>query len=301
MNATTLLRTGRAIATNQLAGAFPRLYVRLARQTGRGGGESSAEETAEYFWRCLIDLSERLGVDLAGLPAFLTGKTILEYGPGSIPGVASLLLAYGARNVVCVDRFPLLDNSPFLESVMEHLAQRLGDDQGKALRSLAGRFTARGVPGLLDVRLHPQGLSGLSGECDLAISRAVLEEVNDLGATMHDMARALRAGGIAMHQVDLRSYGLHRDHPLDFLVASPRLWMLMYGNKCVPNRLRLATYRETAAAAGLQEIYFEPGITIAPEEVESIRPRLWSTFRSLPADELGCLTFWWGLRKGDAR
>lgn len=301
MNATLLLRTGRAIATNQLAGAFPRLYARLAGQTGRGGGEATPEDTADYFWRCLFELAARLGVDRADLPAFLAGKTVLEYGPGSIPGVAALLLAHGARNVVCVDRFPLLDNSPFLESVMEHLAQRLGGDQGRALRSLSGRFTARGVPGLLDVRLHPQGLSGLSGECDLAISRAVLEEVNDLGATMHDMATALRAGGIAMHQVDLRSYGLHRDHPLDFLAVSPRLWTLMYGNKCVPNRLRLAAYRETAAAAGLQEIYFEPGITIAPEEVESIRSRLWRSFRSLPAEELGCLTFWWGLRKGETR
>lgn len=37
----SMLRAGRAIATNQLAGAFPRLYMRLARQNAPGGGEGS--------------------------------------------------------------------------------------------------------------------------------------------------------------------------------------------------------------------------------------------------------------------
>ncbi|MCC6198210.1 MAG: methyltransferase domain-containing protein [Burkholderiales bacterium] len=297
MIAGSVLRTGRAIATNQLAGAFPRLYMRLAGQTGRGGDATPAE-TAEYFLACFDDLAARMRLDRAALIARVEARRVLEYGPGSIPGMAMLMLAAGATRVDVVDRFPLLERSPYTDAVLDELGGRLGGAEGRRLRTLARELTPHGIPGALGVALHPRGLSGLVDACDLVISRAVLEEVNDLRATFADMARALRAGGVAVHQVDLRSYGLHREHPLDFLVPSPSLWQLMYGNKCVPNRLRAGEYRRLARECGLDEVSFEPGVTLADREVEAIRERLWRDFRALPASELGCLTFWLVLRKG---
>jgi SAM-dependent methyltransferase len=293
----TLLRTGRAIATNQVARAFPRLYMRLAGQTGRGGGEATPAETAEYFLTCLDELCAHVG---GGRPSFLeglAGRRVLEYGPGSIPGVALLLLAFGAEKVVCVDRFPLLALSPFLQDTVDEMARRVGGIPGERLRGMARALTAEGIPGTLEIVLHPQGLSGLVEACDLVLSRAVLEEVNDLSATFRDMARALRPGGLAIHQVDLRGYGMQREHPLDFLVPSPVLWHLMFSNKCVPNRVRAGEYRRLARENGLTEYLYEPGLELPPAEVEAVRSRLWKGFRELPTADLACLTFWLCLRK----
>lgn len=287
-----MLRTARAIATNQVARTFPRFYMQLAGQTGRGGGPADADEVADYFLACLDDLAARVGCDRASFADFVAGKDVLEYGPGSIPGMAMLLLACGARRVTCVDRFPLLDAVDDQRPVFTALARRLGGARGAALEALARDIGTAGIPGRLDVVLHPSGLSGLAAACDLVVSRAVLEEVNDLPATFADMARALRAGGLAVHQVDLRGYGLEREHALDFLVPTGALWRLMYSHKCVPNRVRVGEYRRLARASGLREVSFEPGIVLSTGEVEAIRPRLAPEFRDLPADELACLTFW---------
>lgn len=297
MSGISMLRAARAIATNQVARTFPRVYMQLAGQTGRGGGPAAADEIADYFLTCLDELATRLGRDRRTLGGLLAGKDVLEYGPGSIPGLAMLLLAHGARRVTCVDRFPLLDAVEDQRPVFAALARRLGGAEGAALEALARSVGAAGLPGRLDVVLHPSGLSGLADACDLVISRAVLEEVNDLPATFADMARALRAGGHAVHQVDLRGYGLEREHALDFLVPTTAWWRLMYSHKCVPNRIRVGEYRRLAHANGLREVSFEPERVLATDEVEAIRARLAPEFRDLPAEELGVLTFWLCLRK----
>lgn len=291
-NARRCLETLRAIASNQLAGAWPRLYMRLAKQTGRGGESATAEETADYFMLCYNEMAERLGIPSHEMSAYLSGKDILEYGPGSIPGLAVLLLAAGARRVTCADRFPLLDDSAHGRAVLAALANRLEPAARAHALDLCRSITPRGIPGRLNVVLHPLGLSCIRNECDLVISRAVLEEVNNLEATFRDTASALRPGGIAVHQVDLRSYGLHQQHPLDFLVPAPRLWRLMYSNKCVPNRLRLGKYLEYAAQAGLRLMMLEREAILPHAQVDAIRPHLWRDFRDLPTEELACLTFW---------
>src|SRR4029077_4841255 len=102
----------------------------------------------------------------------------------------------------------------------------------------------------IEYLVRPSGLSGLSGQADLVISRAVLEHVDDLAATFADMASALRPGGIAVHQVDLKSHGLHQRNPLDFLSWPPALWRLMYSHKGVPNRWRVTHYRELLRKTG---------------------------------------------------
>ena len=291
------LRMLRAIATNQVAGLWPRMYMRLAGQTGRGGGQASAAETAEYFLHCYRELDSRLPKvdESTGHP--VSGQDVLEYGPGSIPGLAMLMLAHGARSVTCVDRFPLLQDNMASLDTLTALADRLDQQASQRLRELTARLDGNGIPGCLTVVLHARGLSCLNASCDLVVSRAVLEETNDLPAISSDMAAALRPGGIAVHQVDLGGYGLCRDHPLDFLVPSPFLWQLMFSNKCVPNRLRLGKYLEYAEQSGLRVLRVERDRVLPLDQVEAIRPRLWRDFRTLPAPDLACLSCWIVLEK----
>ena len=136
------------------------------------------------------------------------------------------------------------------------------------------------------------GLTGLREEVDFVFSRAVLEHVNDLEATFADMVAALRPGGTAIHQVDLRSHGQHRNNPLDFLRWSPRLWGWMHSAKGVPNRWRIDVYRTILDRLPVHLLSIERTHQAPPEAVQTVRPQLDALFADLSDEDLACLGFW---------
>jgi SAM-dependent methyltransferase len=286
----------RASATNLIARVAPRAWIRLARQTGRG---DDAQETpagiAAYFASCFGDYFQVLGVPPQAIDTWLRGRTVLEYGPGNLPGVALLMAAHGAERVICVDRFPLVrlsrKNVAALRCLLDGLDPAARARALACLRDpddLAGGFDPR----RLDVRLDERGLSGLDSEADLVVSRAVMEHVNDIPAIFCDMERALRPGALAVHQVDLRSHGLHRRTPLDFLAWPGWMWNLMYSSKGSPNRWRIDRYREVLAGTGLVVLKLEATHRASPQDVAAVRDVLAMPFRSLSDEDLAWLGFW---------
>ena len=148
------------------------------------------------------------------------------------------------------------------------------------------------MPDRINYLVHPRGLSGLKEEADLIISRAVLEHVNDLDETFADMRRALLPDGVAVHQVDLRSHGLHMVNPLDFLTWPEMLYSMMYSQKGVPNRLRIDSYREAIKKNGLKQILMKPIRSANQKDIDEVRPYLAEPFRHISDDDLMCLSFW---------
>jgi SAM-dependent methyltransferase len=211
-------RVLRAVASNQLARFAPGLYVRLTGQTGRGAAaEEAPADIAQYFRDCVDAYFEHLHVAPADAPAFLAGKTLMEYGPGDLPGVAALMVARGANKVYCVDRFPLVNLSAKNARVLGDLIDgSRGPERDRLVACLAKPDdpAAGFSPERIEYLVRPSGLSGLRGAVDLVFSRAVLEHVDDLEATFADMTAALRPGALAIHQVDLRRHGLHMSKPL---------------------------------------------------------------------------------------
>jgi hypothetical protein len=294
-----LSRIARAIVSDQIAWLAPALYVRLTGQTGRGE-EVGSHLTADYFRSCFDAYFRELNIAPADIPAYLHGKQVLEYGPGDMPGVALLMLAHGAQRVICVDRFPLLRLSAHNIAVFEALLAGLTPPQ----RTRAAQcFVTPGAPAsgcnpaYLSYHVTPDGLSGLHDWADLIISRAVLEHVNDLDATFVDMHAALRPAATAIHLVDLRSHGLHRDNPLDFLCWPTWLWAWMYGHKGVPNRWRVDRYRAALHASGLETLALRPVELAAPALIDAVRPKLAAPFRALNDQDLSWLNFWLICRK----
>ena len=255
--ASHLKRITKAIISNQIARLAPGLYLKLTKQTGRGSEEESVEQIASYFHKCFSEYFDLIPGDTGSPENYLRGKYVLEYGPGDVPGVAVLMIAHGAEQVTCVDRFPMLSLSEKNRKVLNNLIERLPDEKKKRAASC---FRNYGDPSSgidtdrIKYLIHPRGLSGLMGKADLIISRAVLEHVNDLDETFADMGRALRPDGIAVHLVDLRSHGLHIRNPLDFLTWPENLYSMMYSQKGVPNRLRIDSYRDTVEKQGLRQI-----------------------------------------------
>lgn len=290
-----------AVMSNQLARFAPGLYVQLTRQTGRGAAaEEAPADIAKYFLDSVDAYLEHLDVAPADASRFLAGKTVMEYGPGDLPGVAALMVARGAQKAYCVDRFPLVNLSPKNARVLGDLIDRsCGRERDRLVACLvnANDPSAGFAPEYVEYLVLPSGLSGLRDVVDLVISRAVLEHVNDLDATFADMIAAMRHGALAIHQVDLRSHGLHKSNPLDFLAWSPTLWNLMYSEKGVPNRWRIDRYRSIVDSLPVEVLELEPARLADKENIASVRPVLAHIFSTLSDDDLSWLGFWLVMRK----
>ena len=290
-----VMRIARAALSDQIARFAPSLYVRLTRQTGRGEQEGAPADIASYFRECFADYFKMLDVPPREIEAFLHEKEILEYGPGDTPGVALLMLAYGAKSVVCVDEFPLYRLSERSIEVLIHLLNGL---EGPHRRRAEECFNeqCKPVSGFRQERLRysviSSGLSGISGGADLICSRSVLEHVRSLPESFADMRHALRPNGIAIHKVDLRSHGLHQTNPLDFLTWPTILWKIMYQNKGFINRWRIDRYREILRETPLVVISLTPTTIAAAKDVADVRPYLAAPFDKLSDDDLACLGFW---------
>jgi len=298
------IRFTRAMASNQLARLAPRLYLRLTEQTGRGHHNEKPEDVAKYFRCCVDDYVRWLDLKPTDVRSFFAGKHVMEYGPGDLPGVALSFYALGARRVTCVDRFPLVKLSPHNQTVLNLLIGTMQDAERARAEHAFNRVAdpASGLrAGTIDYLVRPSGLSGQEECVDLIISRAVLEHVDDLRATFKDMRSALRPGGLAIHQVDLKSHGQHFENPLDFLCWSQTAWHLMHSGKGVPNRWRINVYRQLIHETGLEGLALEPTLLAKADDVASVRPKLAACFRSLSDEDLACLGFWMVLRKPESQ
>ena len=292
----------RAVFTNQIARITPRLYIKLTGQTGRGAEKETAEQIADYFKMCFYDYFRVLGIRPWQIGDYLEGKRILEYGPGDVLAVGLLMLAYGARSVVCVDRFPIYSMSVKNVEVLQLIIDSL-EGQMQLRAKACFRRSGDIASGFTDQRLRylvrPSGLSGLTDAADLIISRAVLEQVNSLPATFADMRHALCHNGVAVHKVDLQSHGLHHRNPLDFLTWPPHLWAWMYAHKGYVNRWRIDRYHEVLAENCLKIVIMRPTMVADRRDIEEVRPYLASPFRNVSDEDLRWLGFWLVCRRVD--
>lgn len=291
----------KAILSNQIARIAPSLYVKLTGQTGRGDSSTeTAADIAQYFSQCVVDYLDTLSIPQGERASFLQDKVVLEYGPGDIPGVALLLVAYGARKVYCVDRFPLVSISSKNLDVIHQLANMLSEPERQRFDQCFKNPKApeEGFnPERIEYLVRPNGMSGMQNEVDIVLSRAVLEHVNDLDATFEDMLQAMKPDAISVHQVDLRSHGLHMSNPLDFLSPPNWLWQLMHSHKGVPNRWRADRYEIIIQQLGVKLIIFKPTVQFERSSVSSIRPTLATPFRQVSDEQLAWQGFWLAFRK----
>lgn len=296
-----IMRILKASASNLLARFTPEIYVKLTRQTGRGDRNSeTSEDIARYFEQCVDDYFSQLRIPKDQYEAYLTDKTILEYGPGDLPGVGMLLVAMGAKRVHCVDRFPLVNIDTKSLDVIKCLADKLSEGQRKRFQDcfLDIKTPHKGFnPERIHYVVNRDGLSGMMNEADLVISRAVLEHVNNLEATFSDMAYAMRPGASALHLVDLKSHGLHRDSPLDFLEYPQWLWNLMYSHKGVPNRWRVNRYKEIVLHHPFDHPEFHPTARYTSEQVNAVFSTLARPFHRINREELAWQGFWLAFKK----
>ncbi|MDT4331265.1 hypothetical protein ACQE3E_15035 [Methylomonas sp. MED-D] len=130
-------------------------------------------------------------------------------------------------------------------------------------------------------------MSGKTARYDVIISRAVLEHVDQLDATFLDIRQALRADGVSLRKVDLKSHGLEPYPPFDFLSWPTGLYRMTYSRKGLPNRRRA-----TGLATKKLRLVEALDLDLDLEAVNAIRPHLASEFRDLEPSLLGWQRFW---------
>lgn len=243
----------------------------------------------------------------AGRPA-LTGD-LVEIGPGDNFGVALLFLAHGARSVTAIDKFESERDMARQTAIYRALSEKHqltalfeGEPSEAAIRNL------KYLPGMAAEQYFVAGAPGF----DVALSRAVLEHLDDPLAALDAMWAGLRPGGLLLHRIDLRDHGMFAGaHPLAFLTIGDALYRAMTAETGWPNRVLLPAYRDFLkrrdwpARLGITRLVGVSGEFAAltwdqlPAEarqqalaqVRAVRPRLAKAFRALADEDLAVAGF----------
>jgi SAM-dependent methyltransferase len=143
----------------------------------------------------------------AGMKDCLTGKTILELGPGDSVGTALVAASYGARAI-------LLDAGAFAVNDVTFY-QKLANDltvKGLMPPDIQDASTLDEVLDACNAVYLTEGLDSFSriasGSVNLVFSQAVLEHVRkkEFSETMFECLRVLNPDGVASHRVDLKDH-----------------------------------------------------------------------------------------------
>ena len=292
-----------------------RLYTRLHLETCHGATHMSWEpdQSVRYIKSVFHEYLAYSGIT----PEWLRGKRVLEVGPGDNLGVAIEFLVHGAAQVTSVDGFFPSRNPAREMAIYQGLRSTYTPAQRRAFES-AVRISDT-------VRFNPDRLTALYGipiesarakldpmGFDLIVSRAVLTEVDDVERAFATMDDCLRPGGYTVHKIaPLHDYMLFRSynyHPLEFLTVPEPWYTFMSAGAGKPKRRPLSYYLQQMSTRGYDctghvvkvlgvDVTFPPGKMVysalhpdtfpkTTELINEIRPRLASTFRDLPWEDL---------------
>lgn len=153
------------------------------------------------FWRYYTSDIERLDNAFEKMVAVfneqnisISGKKILELGPGNSRIMGYNLLMHGATEVFLLDKYPRIQKS--------HRQQRYEDEE---IIYLAKKYTQAPPSHRLQL-LTGDICTRHPGQVDLIISNSVLEHIRNLDETIGCMAALLNEGGYMYHTIDLRDH-----------------------------------------------------------------------------------------------
>jgi SAM-dependent methyltransferase len=247
--------------------------------------------------------------------ASVAGKRVFELGPGYTIGVPLMFAADGADFVAGLDKFvPLQDGADFqlLYSRMRDtfsVAQKAAFDRTISLRPKIALNPQHAV--YIDHKELTDCVKQLTpGTYDMIVSNAVMEEIYDPMPVLRAQDALLRPGGVMVHRIDLRDYGMFSKygfHALEFLTVPDWIYRRMVESSGQPDRRMIDYYRDIGTSMGYQtEIYItkvlgsnadlpepqrvlRPGIDYTDRQlnmVREIRPRLIERYRKLPDVDL---------------
>lgn len=214
----------------------------------------------------------------------LSGRTILELGPGDSLASAVFGRACGAAETLLIDAGDFARHDVALYRAMA----RLADKAGLPAPALEGAVDLNDVLGRCSARYLKEGVQSFNtlraGSVDLIWSHSVLEHIPllELPLLMHEMRRVLKPGGLMSHNIDFQD---HLAHALNSLRFSEASWEgpLMRDAGFYTNRVRALTMHEMMRDAGFEIV--QEGFGRWPV-LPTPRSALGPQFRGLDEEEL---------------
>jgi hypothetical protein len=195
-----------------------------------------------------------------GNPNPLTGKRVIELGPGPDLGTGIVILAFGAKSYTAVDKNKLIRKTPpsFYNVLLNHLKELPGYSNARTtVHNLQRGNFNKDFCYIWDPTLVLQ--KSPSKKFDILVSQAVLEHLVNIKQIFEILYSKMDLHSVMVHEVDLGAHtGLIRTiDPLNLLRYSDLIWNLLKFDGS-PNRLCMSDYRKILHQTGFVKIETTP-------------------------------------------
>lgn len=262
-------------------------------------------DTSPARIRSDVDYALRVGKayleTISSLGESLTGKRVLEVGPGINYGCAMHFAAHGAKPAV-LDRFLAPWEQDYHHPFYSLLCQELTSSNAD-VTPLEKLLAVAGNPAdVIQCIAAPLETAPLAADhFDFVISNAVVEHLADLDRSFAQLYRITQPGGYGLHQVDFRD---HRnfEKPLEYLLLREDDFGALF-DRChseCGNRFRPDEVAERLRAAGFEIVRFVEDIIANDDYVAQFVPRLRksnSRYRDWPVEGLRIISGLFIVRK----
>lgn len=302
------------VATNVAQDSLRR-YGFLSGQIGQGRTLSLPESKIPGQIHTVRSIYDQYLRYAGWTPASVKGRRFIELGPGYTIGVPLMFAADGADFVVGLDKFvPLQDGKDF-GLLYSRMRDTLSDVQktafDRAIRLQPKVELNKDHAAYIDHKELSDSIQQLGpGQYDMIASNAVIEEIYDPMPSFKAQDALLRPGGVMVHRIDLRDYGMFSKygfHPLEFLTVPDWIYQRMVEGSGQPDRRMVDYYRDLGQRLGYQtevwvtkllssdkdlpepERELRPGVNYGDQEknlVSEIRPRLVHRYQMLSDADL---------------
>ncbi|WP_288430835.1 hypothetical protein [uncultured Agrobacterium sp.] len=197
----------------------------------------------------------------------VSGRSVLELGPGSSLATGSLLLAHGAASYTAVDAFRLAgeETADFLHDAVRRFDGALLEEDVRAAEAVmngsSDAFRYQVDPGF--------DIPALCGDqtFDLILSCAAFEHFDAIETTIDGLTKVARSGCVSLHIVDLQTHtnAIRERDPNNIYRFSPGFYSLL-AFPGQPNRKRPIDYVKAFEKNGWRDIQVIAAKSIPPEK-----------------------------------
>lgn len=229
--------------------------------------------------------------EYTGDSTYLTGRRVLELGPGSDLGVGLILLSEGAKKYTAVDANNLVASVP--ADFYRALFQRLKRKRNVSTLEDELDLLNTGRPDRLNyVSRGDFDLGAALGEdrVDIVFSQAAFEHFEDIHKTIGQLTSVTSDDAVVVMTVDLQTHSrwIRKVDPNN-IYRYPHWLYRLFHFPGIPNRVRPQEYRVAFERNGWTDVSIRPLTSLPEERLRTIHPHLFRAFRDSHSD-MGFLT-----------
>ena len=212
----------------------------------------------------------------------ISGKTVLELGPGADLGVGLLLLSRGAARYNSLDVNNLVESVP--DALYEELFARLektGHRNTDELRRQLTLTRSRKNDRLNYIVTRDFDVTVFGkNTVDFVFSQAAFEHFSDMEQTVAQLSGIVKRGAVLIAEIDLKTHTrwIRDADPLNIYRYGDFFYNL-FACPGSPNRLRPVDYRRMFEKNGWVNVRTSPVIKLEEEYVAKVGPSLSKRFR----------------------